>query len=158
MDKVKLTWYIISEQNLDNDNPVLDSTKAIYMSVCATWNNNDRTWKIDPDRHPLYIGEVHDRTVRERLKEHLNDDVYDCMNKSCNETILSKVAEIEPITQASATKDLTTDIECCLICKTQPECNTQCVQYYEGRDIEILNERNKLPLKDRYVCHNGDKS
>ena len=156
MDQVKLTWHIIREENLD-ENRILDLTKAVYMYVCARWDASKDVWIIDADKPPLYIGQVYDRIVRDRLKEHLNDEIRDCMEKRCDETILIKVAEVEPVTMNYVTQELLSDIECCLICKTQSTCNTRCKESYTGRDLEISNEGKKLPLQEKYVCYEGEK-
>jgi len=53
------------------------------------------------------------------------------------------------------TQELFDDIECCLIYKNKPLCNTDCVNKYNSklrREIQIINHGNRSPLKENCRC------
>lgn len=96
----------------------------------------------------IYVGQVHYKTLRERIKEHLRgDSLWKWIERNYDSRNISiRIAEIENLGQGKITKELVNDIEGLLIVILQPKGNIQNTKTYWGRDLKITNLGEKDPL------------
>lgn len=136
------------------NNPFLDLSEAIYMYTCCLLHGNKMVYSA----RPLYIGQVYKRenneTVRNRLLEHLNDDITTCTRTKCNSPfwVGIKIAKILLEKNENLSAQLIDQIECCLIRNNQPLCNTVCKDNYNGDSIQIVNLGDFDPLLHTSSC------
>ena len=145
MSSVKITW---SEQ----------TTKKSYVPESTIQYLNDEGFYaiyigVDSDKPGhvtlkklLYIGQAYDQTIRKRIQQ--PHDADECIDKEKKKVpgadLYVKAGIITEKDQETTTPELINDIECCMINKNQPECNQQCRESYEGREIRITHANAKL--------------
>lgn len=109
---------------------------AIYLG-----RHNPETNKVE-NGELLYIGQVYDQTIRQRLQQ--PHDADSCINNQKRQKpdfeLFFKTGIIIETDQERVTSQLIDDIECCMIYSNQPKCNVQCKESYEGREINIEHE------------------
>jgi hypothetical protein len=153
MDSVTVDWAqgIITVDGLEQSkNPCLD--QAGFYAILA--GNLNATTKRYTNLILLYIGQAYNQTLRVRIpQEH---DAYECVNAYARDnptvTLLIMVGVVTDMPGNRATQQLYDDVECCLINKNQPRCNTACKDNYSGRDLTVTNTGDFSPLAQQSVC------
>lgn len=157
MDTVQIKW--INNMPFDtiseNKSKYLDM-KGFYALLGARHDKNEKTWKVTL----LYIGQAFDQTLRERIPQtHPCDKcVHNYIKKNSGKELRVLVGVIEKTSLEKITQVLFDDIECCLIYCKQPICNTQCKESYTGRDLQITNTGDYIPLKPKCTCSEKPRS
>ncbi|UTC44434.1 hypothetical protein [Treponema sp. OMZ 857] len=152
MDKVTINWNencVLYEMISNSDHKYLDE-HGFYAILTGIYDKVENTYK-SIKLH--YIGKAYEQTIRERvLQKHT---AYDCIKKYLKEdprrNVLVMTGKIVKYSVGKITKQLVDDTEACLIYTNQPLCNTMSKNSYEGRDIEIINTGDYLPLKEKSV-------
>ncbi|MCD6131685.1 MAG: hypothetical protein J7J61_06250 [Candidatus Hydrothermae bacterium] len=103
----------------------------------------------------LYIGQAYNQKIGERIPQ--SHPGYECIVENhSGEYLYLAVSEISRLDgMEKITQELFDDIECCLIYKNKPLCNTDCVNKYNSklrRVIQITNTYNYSPLKEKCEC------
>jgi len=103
----------------------------------------------------LYIGQAYNQKIGERIPQYHRG--YDCIVENhSGEYLYLAVSEILQLDgMGKITQELFDDIECCLIYKNKPLCNTDCVNKYNSelrREIQIINHENYSPIKENCKC------
>jgi hypothetical protein len=151
MDTIQIKW--INKMRFDNisedENKSLDMN-GFYALLGARYNENEKIWKVTL----LYVGQAFDQTFRERIpQDHpAYRCVFDWIKKNLGNEIRVMVGVIEKTSVEKRTQALFDDVECCLILRNQPVCNEQCKESYKGRDLQVINTGDFIPLKDKSSC------
>jgi len=153
MDTVHINWEesVIRFSNIkDSNNSKLDG-KGFYAILGAIYNAEKNNWG---NIKLLYIGQAFGQTLRERIQqEHpAYECVFDYQKKYSNVGIVVMLGVIEKSTVEKLTQQLFDDIECCLVFRNQPLCNTSCKESYSGRDLKVINTGHPYPLKEECPC------
>ena len=123
---------------------------GFYAILGANYDKTKNQW-IDFDL--LYMGQVFDQTLRQRISQ--PHDAYTCVNantKKTQKTAIIMVGVIKETSVERITQEFVNDVECCLIYSNQPLCNDKCKEEYTGRSLEITNTEGYYPLKETSSC------
>lgn len=153
METVQIDWdeIVIRFNDVeDSKRPKLDE-KGFYAVLGAVYNPKTKKWG---NIKLLYIGQVFDQTLRERIpQEH---PAYKCVlnyqKKHSGVGVVVMLGTVKKSTVKKSTQQLFNDIECCLIFCNQPLCNTSCKESYSGRDLKVFNTGDPYPLKKECSC------
>jgi hypothetical protein len=153
MDTVNVEWdkgVIRFDQIKDFKSENLDK-KGFYTILGWTFDETSKKWK---DLKLLYIGQAFDQTLRERIpQEHdAYNCVYDYKKNHSGTSLFVMIGIIKESSVEKQTQQLFNDIECCLIFRNKPACNTTCQESYSGRDLEVTNTGDYVPLKEKCSC------
>lgn len=141
MARVKITWSVNCDWLSNANNSTLEYLDdngfyAIYLG------KHDRETRKVKDSRLLYIGQAYDQTIRQRIQQ--PHDVDECMSnfkkKNPGYDLFFKSGIVSEIDQQKISSQLVDDVECCMIFRNQPECNTQCRESYMGREIIVEHE------------------
>ena len=142
-------------ENLENrlyqiDSKELDQS-GFYMLLTGK-PTNERKFTIGK---LLYIGQAYNQKIRDRIPQ--SHPAYDCIVENhSGEYLYLAVSEILQLDgMEKITQELFDDIECCLIYKNEPLCNTDCVNEYNSklrREIQIINCGGYNPIKENCRC------
>ena len=130
MRTAKVNWEIIGSFRIDAMNNYSRLEKILQEIVDGSDSkilDGSGLYAIIADnKQPLYVGEAHDQTIRDRLPDDhaaYNDIVADLDNLS--DEIYVFAGEIIPIDPSRVTDVLIQDVEACLIYNLQPTYNKQ---------------------------------
>lgn len=152
MDSVTIEWSNpIRYDRLENSRVDALGYSGFYMIIEGVLDSNTRQYT---DFELLYIGQAYRQNIIVRIQQDHQAD--DCIDEFLNEfkecVLFVKAGLIVEMSQERDSQPLFNDIECCLIFRNQPICNTMCKDSYNGRDIKIENTGNYEPLKRYSRC------
>lgn len=150
--KVKINW---SKSLTEYTN--IESSKNSYLDAPGFYSIlsgiYDIRKKIFQEITLLYIGSAFTETIRESLLFHT--DFLSCVNRFLEKEEKQKVLIMGGVinnSSESPTQNFYNAVEQCLINTNQPVCNSSYIENSSGDMIEIINEGDYYPLKEKSIC------
>jgi len=155
LDTIHIDWGkgVIRFSDVENFKSSRLDGKGFYALLGAVYNPKTEEWgaiKL------LYIGQAFEQTLRTRIRQ--EHPAYECVfdykkkHSSSKVDIVVMLGVVQSSTVKKLTQQLFNDIECCLVHKNKPLCNTSCKELYSGRDLKIINVGSFYPLTKEHEC------
>ena len=153
MDTATINWAkgVITWDHLGSSSESYLKEAGFYAILAGTLNPTTKQYE---QIKLLYIGQAYEQTLGECIPQpHAG---YECINayaqKNPSAKILVMVGVLTQTNRENITQQFFNDIECCLIFRNQPLCNTLCEDSYSGRNLSITNTGDFNPLAQSCVC------
>ena len=158
MDTVIVDWanFVCRINNVQASSITYLDQPGFYVFLAGTINPETGNYK---DLDLLYIGKTYEQTLRERIPQGHAEadtqmDAYFADHADSDRIVKCGILTDFPGERVS--EGLFKDIECCLINRNQPLCNTVCKDNYKGRDIRVNNSGSYYPLAQSSCCQEPD--
>ena len=123
-------WLIEEDLYVPNEPELEESTRGLYVIYTD-------------DGEICYIGQTYDQTFRDRIMQHRNDEVGNCLREILEEDydLFLKVGHFELISYSRISRELLDDTERLFIYALEPTCNILGIKSFTGRDLLVKNIR-----------------